>query len=89
MVYHGLIGIVLASLVILIEGAIKGEFRIYTPFQYLILAIAATFDCIACNSMTIAFQADGSGFVSLLGYGVIVYSFLADILIFKDDLIPL
>ena len=31
MVYHGLIGGVLALLVILIEGAIKGEFRIYTP----------------------------------------------------------
>ena len=31
MVYHGLIGGVLALLVILIEAAIKGEFRIYTP----------------------------------------------------------
>jgi len=31
MVYHGLIGGILASLVIVIEGAIKGELRIYTP----------------------------------------------------------
>ena len=32
MVYHGIIGGVLASLVILIEGAIKGEFRTYTAW---------------------------------------------------------
>jgi len=36
--------------------------------------------------MTIAYQSDSSGFVSLLGYGIIVYSFLSDILIFDEDL---
>mmetsp|Transcript_10074 Transcript_10074/g.13701 ORF Transcript_10074/g.13701 Transcript_10074/m.13701 type:complete len:90 (+) Transcript_10074:576-845(+) len=87
MVYHGLIGGILASLVIVIEGAIKGELRIYTPEQYGLLALAATFDCAACNSMTIAYQSDGSGFVSLLGYGIIVYSFLSDVLIFDEDLV--
>ena len=55
MVYHGLIGVTLTSIVILIEGAIKGGFRFYTPVQYLILFTATTFDCAACNSMTIAF----------------------------------
>mmetsp|Transcript_31339 Transcript_31339/g.38831 ORF Transcript_31339/g.38831 Transcript_31339/m.38831 type:complete len:95 (+) Transcript_31339:1120-1404(+) len=37
--------------------------------------------------MTIAYQSDGSGFVSLLGYGIIVYSFLSDVLIFDEDLV--
>jgi len=32
MVYHGMIGGILVSLFILIEAAIKGEFRIYTPW---------------------------------------------------------
>ena len=32
MVYHGIIGGILASTVILIEGAIKGSFRFYTPW---------------------------------------------------------
>ena len=55
MVYHGIIGGILASLFILIEAAIKGEFRIYTPWQYLVLMGACIWDAAACNSMTIAY----------------------------------
>ena len=86
MVYHGLIGGVLASVFILIEGAINGEFRTYTLNQYLILFLASTFDCAACNAMTIAYQSDSSGFVSLLGYAIIIYGFLSDIIVFNEDI---
>ena len=54
MVYHGIIGGGLAAIVIAIEGAIRGGFRIYTPVQYLFLLCSACLDAIACNSMTIA-----------------------------------
>ena len=86
MVYHGLIGGIATSLVILIEGIIKWEFRIYTWRQYGFLAAAACFDCAACNSMTIAYQRDSSGFVSLLGYAIIIYGFMADLLFFETNI---
>ena len=89
MVYHGLIGTILASLFILIEASIRGEFRFYTLHQYLVLFAASFWDAVACNSMTIAYQSDSSGFVSLLGYAIIIYGFLSDILIFNEDLVAL
>lgn len=90
MVYHGLIGGILASLFILIEAAVKGgEFRFYTLNQYLILGGAATWDTIACFSMTIAYQSDSSGFVSLLGYAIILYGFMSDVFFFDETLLPL
>lgn len=49
--------------------------------------LATTLDCIACNSMTIAYQRDRSGFVSLFGYCIIIYSFLLDIVWFDEDLV--
>lgn len=56
MVYHGLIGGVLASVVILTEGIVKGGvFRFYSLEQYLILFAACCFDTVACYSMTIAY----------------------------------
>ena len=87
MVYHGLIGGILSAIYILIEAAINGgNFRFYTLQQYLILAGAATFDAMACFSMTIAYQSDNSGFVSLLGYAIILYGFLSDVLIFDESI---
>ena len=86
MVYHGLIGGGAASLFILVEGAFRGGFRFYTGEQYLILLVASTFDCVACNSMTIAYQRDSSGFVSLLGYAIILYGFLADLIFFNEEI---
>ena len=39
--------------------------------------------------MTIAYQSDSSGFVSLLGYGIIVYGFLGDVIVFDETILPL
>ena len=85
MVYHGLIGGSAVILIILVDAIVQGSFRIYTFEQYLYLAGACTFDCIACNSMTIAYQRDSSGFVSLLGYAIIIYGFAADLLFFETN----
>ena len=43
---------------------------------------AVLFDSLGVNAVTIAFQSDTSGFVSLIGYVSIVYSFVADLTIF-------
>ena len=89
MVYHALLGGILSILYIGVESFIAGKFRIYTSRQYLILAATALMDAIACFSMTIAYQKDSSGFISLLGYSTIVYAFLADIFVIPQTIYPL
>ena len=89
MVYHALIGATLALLYILVEGYIRGEFRIYTLRQYGILLVAVLLDTVACFAMTIAFQKDKGGFVSLFSYSKIVYGFLADIFLLPEQILPL
>lgn len=89
MVYHALLGGILSLAVILVEALIVGKFRFYTGRQYLILAATALMDAIACFSMTVAYQKDSSGFISLLGYSTIVYAFLADIFVIPQTIYPL
>ena len=86
MTYHGLTGVSLALIYIVVERLIVGEFRMYTALQYLILTAAALTDTVCVNSMTIAYQSDSSGFVSLLGYTIVFYGFLADIVVFNEDI---
>ena len=39
--------------------------------------------------MTIAYQSDSSGFVSLLGYAIILYGFLSDVIFFNEKILAL
>ena len=55
MFYHGLGGLLIATIYILIEGAINGGFRTYTGMQYLLLISASFIDMIAVNGMTISY----------------------------------
>ena len=55
MLYHGILGTILAIIFITIEGAIKGELRFYTGTQYLFLTLAGIMDMLTVNFMTIAF----------------------------------
>ena len=43
-------------------------------------------DTLACNMMTFAYQLDTSGFISLLFYISIVYSYLSDVFLFKEQI---
>ena len=87
MCYHGMLGTTLTSLFVCIEAAIRGgEFRFYTPTQYLLMMGVSLFDVIAVNGLTISYQRDSSGFVSLISYSLIFYGFLSDILIFDEQL---
>lgn len=53
------------------------------------LIAATTCDLLTQNFLTLAAQAEQAGFTSLLGFTFIVYSFLADIIIFKEEMKPL
>ena len=51
------------------------------------LLVAATLcTCLAANFLTIAYQSGRSGFIGMLSYIVLVYSFLSDQFIFHEKL---
>ena len=93
MFYHGLLGIILGLSLILIAPFFNNNishysegitFFSYSRDQYLKMLVAVMFDTIGVNCMTIAYQSDGSGFVSLLSYISIVYAFVGDLIIFNE-----
>ena len=57
--------------------------------QYLLLTAAGVMDMLCVNCMTISFQRDSSGFVSLISYMLILYGFLADLIIFNETILLL
>ena len=93
MFWHGVLGMIIAIVAVLIEffavdlGTGNG-LHIFNMslkcFGYMFGATLA--DTLTVNAMTIAFQSDSSGFVSLLTYFNVIYAFVADILIFKESL---
>ena len=83
MFYHGSLGCLICCIILAIEGIVNGGFRTYEDSNtYIFLLSGGFLDCICVNMLTIAYQKDSSGFVSLMAYTIVVYGFLADILIF-------
>ena len=84
--YHSIVGIIVFSVVIITQGMLD-EFRFssYTEQQKLLMVIGSLFDTLAIYSTTVAFQSDSSGFVALLSYLTVVYSFVADQVIFHEE----
>ena len=85
--WHGMFGLTLAWLAVLIEGWVTADgsgIRIfhYDTRVYLMMLGATMFDSLMVNSVTIAFQSDSSGFVALISYLNILYAFAADRFIF-------
>ena len=94
MFYHGLLGLSVATVVVLSESMIlaKSEsdyqgMRIlnYEGNLYWIILGAILFDSLAVNCLTIAYQSDSSGFVAIISFITIVYSFVADRVIFNES----
>ena len=78
---------VFAICVMSAEALIRGNgFRSYTRKQYLMIALGTFVDSIACIAITLANQLAESAFISILGYVVIFYAFLADVFIFHEKL---
>ena len=86
MFYHGLIGMIAAGLYLVVETIYLREFRTYTWKVFGLMTISMILDTLACNLMTMAYQLDTSGFMSLLFYISIVYSYLMDIFIFHEQI---
>ena len=86
MFYHGVIGTSLGGIILIIEAIIRGGFRTFDAGTYGILAAGGLIDTLCVNCLTVAFMNDRSGFVSLMSYMLVFWGFLADILIFKEEI---
>ena len=90
MFWHGIIGILFALIAVGVSYFIDSEpgsglsILNYSAEVYGLIIAATLCDTLAVNSMTIAFQSDSSGFVSLISYIGVIYAFTADSLIFNE-----
>ena len=86
--WHSAIGLVSPLIFISIEALIKGEFRLFTAYtsrQWTLLMTAALIDFVILSASIIATQATSLSFISLIGYLIVFYAFLADIFIFHES----
>jgi len=67
---------------------LAGTFRIfnYPAESLIILGICAVLDFSALSTQVIACQSGELGLVSIIGYSIVIYSFLADLIIFHVTL---
>lgn len=89
--YHTLGGLIMSGLYILIEMAVTHSpcrFASYSASEMWTAIGASAFDCSALLNITAAYQADSSGFVSLLSYMNIVWAYVCDQVIFHEALNP-
>ena len=87
--YHTIGGITLAGIYIVIECIITGEksrLTEYTGRQYLLATACSFFDAGSLIMGTLAFQKDSSGFISLLSFMSIVWSYLFDQFMFDEQI---
>ena len=87
--FHTINGLLLALSFIGIEALVTGQGTRLTQYslrQYLICLVASIFDSGELLLITVACQADRSGFVSLIGFLNIVYGYGFDQLIFHSKI---
>ena len=85
--WYGCVAVPINMLLVLGESwfnEVSIRFWSYTGGQYGWLFLITTLNFIAFCAQTIAAQNERSGFVTLLGYIGLVYSFLGDYLIFQE-----
>lgn len=86
--YYSILATVVVLIILVAESLAKWEpIRLwsYSWQQWLFMCSACLANYIGMNCLTIAMQNERSGFISLLGYIGVVYAFLGDIFIFKEQ----
>lgn len=87
MLYHSLLGTFMALVFIAGDWLVTGNFLILHDWNtYGYLFVCCFLDFFSINATNIAFQSDSSGFVSIIGYIVVFYGFLADEFIFETPI---
>lgn len=87
MFWNGALGLLLSVIGVGVASWVTSESTLfnYSATVYWLIFGAAIADTLGVYSMTIAFQSDTSGFVSLISYINVIYAFLADYFIFKEN----
>ena len=88
--YYGVLAFVGTLIIILCESLIKASdltILSYTGEQWGYALLTSAVNFIAMCSITIAFQNERSGFITILGYIGLVYAALVDIFIFHEKLV--
>ena len=81
LICHSLCGIALCGVYLVAEHFATGDaWRHYSWNQYGWMLLVCCIDFVGLNSVTIAYQKDSSGFISLVGYSSVVYAFMVDYL---------
>ena len=90
MFYYTLFGFGASAVYIFSEMAFmeqpQSRLEIYTTRQYLIALGVSAFDIGGFTGNIVAYQADKSGFVALISYMGVVYSYLCDQFILDEQL---
>ena len=85
--WHPFTGTIFSFLYVLYMLIAKGTvFEVHQWQGYLLTSIAGFCDFISLVTINIAYQSDSSGFISILGYMSVFYSFLSDYFIFSQPL---
>ena len=81
------IGFIMTSIYITVEALINWELRLtqYSAKLWAMAYGAALPDGATVLLTILAYQKDKSGFVALISYMVIVYSYIADLVIFREE----
>ena len=87
MFYEGLLGAPATMIFLVVESYVRDDevrFLSYSAEQYFWELLPVVINFLAVSTITIASQNEKSGFVTLIGYISIVYSFLADRIVFQQ-----
>ena len=81
------VGLVLMLAFFAVQYLFTGQLlSVHDARTHWFLLLTLSVDFFSLNAMNIAFQSDASGFVSVIGYMIVVYGFMSDIFIFKVPL---
>ena len=81
--WHPLVGASLSCIYIVMMFRATGHwFEIHEPVAYILGILGGLSDFGALTCVNLAFQNDSTGFVSIIGYMSVFYSFLADQFLF-------
>ena len=85
--FHPVVGLTFCLLILAVAYLFYDfQMGIHSASIYATLLLTCVFDFICLNAHNIAFQSDSTGFISIFGYLVVLYGFLADEFIFGTSL---
>ena len=89
MFFHGLLGLIVSSIYLPIDCYLRQDYQFFGSYSlsaYLLLLTGSLVEPMCIYSGLKSAQCGQLGFIGLVQYIAIVYAFLIDLLVFKEDL---